>query len=352
MKSLSGNVPRWETRVNQTILELKSTSKSRSLKSHDVYQCVCIFINDHLKKRLLAYATIGFYYKHLKLFSAWLHKTGKATDIRKLSVTDLRGYFSYMENERNYKNTTIEGAQAPLLKFFRSMKLRRLIKDNPMQDFKIVARRYITSASVLTAFDLKMLLQSVKDHCRYLQDNDKLTSHSLFLHRRDLCIVALCIGCGLRNGEIRGIKTDHVDFDRATLLIPGKGNQRVVIKQRTAFFSHPFLQEVLMRYQRMREKLPGDSFFCNCHGDELNSSAVCGVFSRYAGFISENAHYSATITRKSFSSHLVRKKVNIEAIRDLLGHEKCETTVKYYVHFTTEGLEKIWKESNPYGDRS
>ena len=352
MKRRSGNVPRWENQVNQTILELRSKSKSRSLKSYDFYECVCIFIKDHLEKRLLSHATIGFYYKHLRLLSAWLRETGKVIDIRKLNVTHLRSYFSYLKNEKNYKNTTIEGAQAPLLKFFRSMKLRRLIQKNPMQDFKIVARRYITSANVLTAFDLKMLLQSVNDHYRYLQDNDKLTSHSLFLHRRDLCIVALCIGCGLRNGEIRGIKTDHVDFDKATLLIPGKGNQRVVIKERTAFFSHPFLQEVLMRYQRMREKLPGDSFFCNCYGDELNTNAVCGVFSRYGGFISENAHYSATITRKSFSSHLVRKKINIEAIRDLLGHEKCETTLKYYVHFTTEDLEKIWKETNPYAGRS
>ena len=50
--------------------------------------------------------------------------------------------------------------------------------------------------------------------------------------------------------------------------------------------------------------------------------------------------------------HLVRKKVNIEMIRDLLGHENCETTVKYYVHFSTEDLEKIWKESNPYGSKS
>ena len=82
------------------------------------------------------------------------------------------------------------------------------------------------------------------------------------------------------------------------------------------------------------------------------NKAINQIFTRYCTFISKDIHCNATITRKSFSSHLVRKKVNIEAIRDLLGHENCETTLKYYVHFSTEDLEKIWKESNPYGNRS
>jgi len=232
------------------------------------------------------------------------------------------------------------------------MKFRRLIKNNPMQDFHIVAPRHMNTAKVLTAFDLKILLRSVKEHYQYLKDSNNLTGFSLFVHRRDLCILALCIACGLRRGEIQRINRNHLDFDKMTILITGKGNQRVIIKERTAFFSHPFLEEILMRYYRMREKLPGSSFFCNRYGDELNANSVAQIFTKYSALISKDVHRNATITRKSFASHLVRKKVNIEVIRDLLGHENCETTVRYYVHFSTEDLEKIWKESNPYGNRS
>ena len=157
---------------------------------------------------------------------------------------------------------------------------------------------------------------------------------------------------GLRRGEIQRINRNHLDFDKKTILITGKGNQRVVIKERIAFFSHPFLEEILMRYHRMREKLPGSNFFCNRYGDELSAKAIAWIITKYSAFISKDVHRNATITRKSFVSHLVRKKVNIEVIRDLLGHENCETTVRYYVHFSTEDLEKIWKESNPYGNRS
>ena len=352
MRRRSLKTPQWQNQVDQTTQKVKRESKSRSLKSHDIYECICIFISEHLKKRIFSYATLSRYYKHLKLFSAWMSETEKVSDIQKVNVSHLRRYFYYLENVRNYKKSTLGGAQTSLMRFFRSMRFRRLIKKNPMQDFHIVARRHINSAKILTAFDIKILLRSVKEHYQYLKDSGNLDCFSLFIHRRDLCILVLCIACGLRRGEIQSIKLDHVDFDKKTVLIPGKGNQRVIVKERTASFSHPFLEEILMIYYRMREKLPGNSLFCNCYGDELDATAIGQIFGRYSSFISGNDHYNATITRKSFSSHLVRKKVNIEAIRDLLGHENCETTIKYYVHFATEDLEKIWKESNPYGSRS
>lgn len=343
--------PQWESQVDQTIQKVKRESKSRALKSYDTYECICIFINDHLKKRIFSYATLSRYYQHLKLFSAWLSEAAKVNDIRKMNVSQLRRYFSYLEDVKKYKNSTLKGAQTSLMRFFRSMRFRRLIKNNPMQDFHIVASYQMNNTKILTVFDIKILLRSVKEHYQYLKDSGNLDWFSLFIHRRDICILALCIACGLRRGEIQRIKRDHMDFDKRAILILGKGSTRVIIKERTAFFSHPFLEEILMRYHRMRKKLPGNSFFCNCYGDELNAKAINQIFTRYCTFISKDIHCNATITRKSFSSHLVRKKVNIEAIRDLLGHENCETTLKYYVHFSTENLEKIWKESNPYGSR-
>lgn len=352
MRRRSLATPKWETQVSQTIHKVKKESKSRSLKSSDLYECVCIFISDHLKKQIFSYASVSLYYQHLKSFYTWLSENGKITDISNVGACLLRDYFSYLEDIRNYKKSSLEGVQTALERFFRSMRLRRLIKENPMQDFRISARRNMNSVEILTPFDIKMLLRSVKEHYQYLKDNNKHDCFSLFIHRRDLCILALCVACGLRRGEIQRIKLDHMDFDKRTVLIPGKGDQRVIIKERTAFFSHHFLEEIVTRYHLMRKKLPGNSYFCNCYGDELGARAIYTIFRRYGSFINKTRNYNATITRKSFSSHLVRKKVNIEAIRDLLGHENCETTLKYYVHFSVTDLEKIWKESNPYGSGS
>ncbi|MCK4804337.1 MAG: hypothetical protein KAT88_07250 [Spirochaetes bacterium] len=79
MRRRSLTTPKWETRVNQTIYKVNKESKTRSLKSSDLYECVCIFISDHLKKQMFSY---------------------------------------------------LEGVQTALERFFRSMRLRRLIKEN------------------------------------------------------------------------------------------------------------------------------------------------------------------------------------------------------------------------------
>jgi integrase/recombinase XerC len=350
MRKRTFSPPQWEIRVNQSIKELKENTKSRSLKSSDIYECICIFISSHLKKRIFSHTTIELYYQHLKSFVTWLNETEKITDIRKVNVSYLRKYFSYLEDLRNYKKSSLEGVQTALIRFFRSMRLRRLIKENPLQDFWIRSRRHINSAELLTPFDIKTLLRSVKEHYQHLKDNDKDNCFSLFIHHRDLCILTLCIACGLRRGEILRIKIEDVDFDDKTIRILGKGNQRFIVKERTAFFSHHFLEEIIIRYCRIREKFPGNSLFCNCYGQELNPHTIADIFKKYSSFISQDAHYIPTITRKTFASHLVRKKVNIEAIRNLMGHENCEITLRYYVHFSTSDLEAIWKESNPYGN--
>lgn len=290
MRRRSFKIPQWQSQVHQTIQKVKKESKSRSLKSHDIYEGICIFISDHLKKRIFSYATISCYYHHLKSFSVWMSETEKENDIRKLNVSHLRRYFYFLENVRKYKKSTLEGTQTSLMRFFQSMRFRRLIKKNPMQDFHIVARRYMNSAKILTAFNIKILLRSVKEHYQYLKDSGKLDCFSLFIHRRDLCILALCIACGLRRGEIQRIKGNHVDFDKKTVLIPGKGSKRVIIKERMVFFSHHFLEEILVRYHRIREKLPGNSFFSNCYGDELNANAIAQIFRRYSAFISKDVH--------------------------------------------------------------
>ena len=194
------------------------------------------------------------------------------------------------------------------------------------------------------------LLRSVKEHYDFLKRENKPGCFSLFIHRRDICILTLFIACGLRRGEIQRIEISEIDFDARTIIVQGKGNGRFTIKERKVFFSHPFLEKIIKRYYKLRQEIPGNNFFCNCYGDELYASSVGTVFSRYSSFAFGKPKYNATITRKTFTSHLVRKKVNIEAIRSMLGHENCETTLRYYVHYSTSDLEKTWKEANPYGN--
>jgi site-specific recombinase XerD len=99
----------------------------------------------------------------------------------------------------------------------------------------------------------------------------------------------------------------------------------------------------------MRKQLPGNSFFCNCYGDQLTASGISAIFYRYSSFAFKTEKYNSTITRKTFSSHLVKNKISVKAVQKLLGHENCEITLRYYIHFSTSDLQETWKETTPYG---
>jgi len=341
--------PLWETQVHQTIQSIKSRSESRSLKSSDLHECICIYIGDHLKKQIFSYQTIGNYYRHLSLFHAWLKQTNTNSNIRHLDASCIRRYFRFLEQTKHYKKFSLQIVQIVLRRFFRSMKLRRLIRTNPVGDFHIQAKHKDKLEPIPSPFELMRLLRSVREHYQYLLDHRKEHKFSLFIHRRDLCIFGLYASCGLRRAEIQRTQILDVDFDQKTIRIAGKGCGRFTIRERLAFFSHPFLEEILNQYWQMRKELPGTALFCNWLGDELTVKSIDSIFQTYNGFLQNGMRYNATVLRKSFCTHLVQKKVNVTAIQLLLGHEKCETTLTYYVRLSEEQLQRTWKETNPYG---
>ena len=350
MQRRRGRPPLWETQVHQTIQDIRNRSKSRFLKSADLQECICIFIADHLKKNIFSYQTIGNYYRHLSLFHTWLKQANPNSNMRTIDASCIRRYFCFLEQTKHYKKFSLQVVQIVLRRFFRSMKLRRLIRTNPVGEFRIQAKHRDKLEPIPSPFELMRLLRSVTEHYQYLLDHRKAHKFSLFIHRRDLCIFGLCASCGLRRAEIQRIQVHDVDFDQKTIRIAGKGSGRFTIRERLAFFSHPFLEEILKRYRQMRKQLPGSALFCNWLGDELTAKSIDSIFKTYNDFLQNGMRYNATVLRKSFCTHLVQKKVNLAAIQQLLGHEKCETTLTYYVQLSEEQLQRTWKETNPYGN--
>jgi site-specific recombinase XerD len=263
----------------------------------------------------------------------------------------IRRYFSYLEQAKHYKRFSLQIVQVALRRFFRSMQLRRLIRTNPVGEFRIQVKHKEAVRTLPSPFELMRLLGSVSRHYQWLLGRRRAHRFSLFIHRRDLCIFSLCVACGLRRAELRRIQIADVDFEGSTIRVAGKGAGRFTIRERLAFFSHPFLQQVLHRYWKMREALPGSSFFCNWVGDPLTGRSMDDIFMTYNSFLRPPAPYNPTVLRKAFCTHLVHRKLNIAAIQVLMGHEKCETTLQYYVQLSPEQLEQTWKETTPYAHR-
>jgi len=83
----------------------------------------------------------------------------------------------------------------------------------------------------------------------------------------------------------------------------------------------------------------------------MTGRSIEAIFMTYNSFLRPPAPYNPTVLRKAFCTYLAQRKVNISAIQVLMGHEKCETTLHYYVQLSPEQLEQTWKETTPYAHR-
>jgi integrase/recombinase XerC len=351
MQRSRGNPPLWERQVLQTVRGIRSRTDRRSLKSSNVHECLCIFIADLLKNGTLCHTNVRNHYRHLSLFVRWLQQRHPRIRVAAVDATCIRHYFAYLENDKHYKRFSLQIVQLALKRFFRSLQRRRLIRTNPVGEVRIQIGHKDAVRTLPSPFELMRLLASVKGHYQWLCGRRTVHRFSLFIHRRDLCIFALCVACGLRTSELARIQSADVDVERFTIRIAGKGAGRFTIRERLAFFSHPFLQQVLQRYGKMREALPGSSFFCNWLGDPLSGRSVYDIFMAYSSFLHPPAPYHPTVLRKAFCTHLAQRKVPLSAIQLLMGHEKCETTLQYYLQLSPEQIHHTWKETTPYAHR-
>jgi len=150
-----------------------------------------------------------------------------------------------------------------------------------------------------------------------------------WIGKRDMAIMMLLYGCGLRISEALSLRWCDLPATRsddiATLTITGKGN-----KQRIA----PILPAVLDAIADYRAACPfkhdsDGSLFRGLQGSRLVPRAVqlrLQLLRRQLG-LPETATPHAL--RHSFATHLLGAGADLRAIQELLGHASISTTQRY-----------------------
>jgi len=139
-------------------------------------------------------------------------------------------------------------------------------------------------------------------------------------------LVEALLGTGARISEILALDRCDVDFERMAAKIVGKGR-----KQRLLFFTGRAL-EWLGRYLGCRRDDEDPLFVARGNPPRrLRYEVVKNVFSR----ITQQAHLKKKVTahvlRHTFATTLLFNGCPIGHIKELLGHERLDTTCRYYI---------------------
>jgi len=154
---------------------------------------------------------------------------------------------------------------------------------------------------------------------------------------RNFTIIAVLWALGLRVNELRAIKRRDIDLDydpgnkTGTLLVHGKGG-----KERTLFIVDD-LFDTLFHYLRLKKtpKAGNSLIFPGTKGPVIGRTRVRQMIMESAAKAGIASRVTPHVFRHSFATDMYKRKVPVEAIKDMMGHEAIRET-SVYVHITDE----------------
>lgn len=153
---------------------------------------------------------------------------------------------------------------------------------------------------------------------------------------RDLAILTLFLGTGIRVSECVGLDIQDVDFEVNGFLVTRKGGNQAIL-----YFPDE-VADVLKRYmdERLRQTpLPGheNALFLSLQNRRITTRAVQNMVKKYALQAAPlKKRMSPHKLRSTFGTNLYRETGDIYLVADVLGHSDVNTTRRHYAAMSDE----------------
>ena len=147
-------------------------------------------------------------------------------------------------------------------------------------------------------------------------------------------LVEVLLGTGMRIGEAISLNRKDIDWDKLEAKIVGKGN-----KERTIFFNERSL-EWLRRYLENRNDLHEALFVTKKPTARMHRDDIWRFFDYYRKKAHINKKLTPHILRHTVATNLIFNGCPIVHVKEILGHERLDTTCKYYLGVDKEQARK------------
>src|SRR5512146_1657424 len=226
----------------------------------------------------------------------------------------IRGYLSHLY-ERGLGKTSVARHLAALRSLYRWLAREGVVQQNPAA---LVATPKLPKKlpRVPTIEEMNAVLDGSAPDCAAFPE-------------RDLLIIELLYGCGIRNSELIGTNLDDIRWSEGFILIRGKGR-----KERYVPFGDP-VRAAFAAYLPSRERLLTEvkkttpALLINQRGGRLTTRSVGRIVKRIAVAKGLSPDVHPHTLRHAFGTHLLEEGADLRAIQEMLGHERLSTTQRY-----------------------
>jgi len=155
-------------------------------------------------------------------------------------------------------------------------------------------------------------------------------------------LVEVLLGTGLRLSEALSLKRSRIDFGRREAQVIGKGN-----KERCVFFNRRSLRW-LKEYFSRRQDGSDHAFVLGETGKALSRDTAEAYFRRVQQRTSFPKKVTAHVLRHTVATTLLFNGCPLSHIKEILGHERLETTVHYYIGTDKTAAQKAFLQHLRY----
>ena len=284
----------------------------------------------------IAYAyDLGIFFHYLRNANPYFEKKElahwKLADLDKITPTDIEEYLSYLKyyekdgSEFTNDERGMARKLACLRSFYNCFFRKEAIEKNPAA-LVLMPKQHEKN---IVRFDIDEVVHFLDA----VEDGDQLTEREKKYHmktrNRDLAMMTLFLGTGIRVSECVGLNIDDIDFNNNGIKIHRKGGTETVVyfgdEVRTALLS--YLEE---RKQIIPEEGSVDAVFISLQNKRISIRAVENLVKKYSRLVTTLKNITPHKLRSTYGTNLYKETGDIYLVADVLGHKDVNTTKKHY----------------------
>ena len=268
-----------------------------------------------------SYITMKHYIEHVSEFMNTItNGVYDETFYKNVTVAQIREYIislrTRIEKGKEVKNSdSIQAKKWSALNcFFEFLVMDDYIDTNPMLKTKRPKNRKEKPIVYLEQNEINIIMDKIRSE-----------SKPQFVNR-DLAIISLGVGTGIRVGALVQINVKDIDFKENTIHVIEKGAKERYLKfgQNT----RNILSAWLIDRSTYFKDIDSDALFISQWKQRLTVEGVRKLMKKYADGIN-GKHVTAHTMRKSAATNMVKAGIDIQTVADILNHQNIQTTRRY-----------------------
>ena len=329
----------------------EQTDRRNILRLREVLSELPPFVKDYFRsidtttttRTRISYAyDIRVFFEFLKsqnpLYKEYALRDFTLEDLDHVSASDIEEYMEYLklyETPEDRQNTSalntngvvgIKRKLSALRSFYGYLFKRQMLRTNPtvLIDMPKIHERTIVR---LEADEVAILLDYIENCEQTLQG--KALAYYKKTKERDLALVTLLLGTGIRVSECVGLDVEDIDFRNNGIRIIRKGGNEAIV-----YFGEE-VERALKNYLEIRRGITPvtgheHALFYSTQRRRMTIRSVENLVEKYASAVTTTKKITPHKLRSTYGTALYRETGDIYLVADVLGHKDVNTTRRHY----------------------